>query len=299
MHRNSYVGNMDLAPQTVEALAQVISGGSGNETSLPIGIYRSGPKLESFMRACGVMMTIGSGSRVPTLTDALIGVMQRDEPETLRNIIERAADPRDFVHEPEKLLQVIKYLNGFLIFDQLELQRHGTNVKLMKAGTSTPVLAALAQTIQTIDFDTVRRDLDRALESVERDPEDAVTAACSIVESVCRSILIELKLPLPDKRDIQGLYRAVRKPLGLATDRDDLPAEIADDVRAILGALSSAVHGIGALRTHAGDAHGRERGFRRIDARIARLAIHSAGAVALFMIETWQRLYATKPLIAH
>ena len=32
---------------------------------------------------------------------------------------------------------------------------------------------------------------------------------------------------------------------------------------------------IGALRTHAGDAHGRERGFRRIDVRIARLATFS------------------------
>jgi hypothetical protein len=47
--------------------------------------------------------------------------------------------------------------------------------------------------------------------------------------------------------------------------------------------------GIGALRTHGGDAHGRERGFRRIDARIARLGINAAGSVALFFIETWEQ----------
>jgi len=43
------------------------------------------------------------------------------------------------------------------------------------------------------------------------------------------------------------------------------------------------------LRTHGGDAHGREKGFRRIDARIARLALNSASSIAMFLIETWER----------
>jgi hypothetical protein len=40
-------------------------------------------------------------------------------------------------------------------------------------------------------------------------------------------------------------------------------------VRAILGGLNSVVSGVGSLRTHAGDAHGRERGYRRSPSRIA------------------------------
>jgi hypothetical protein len=36
--------------------------------------------------------------------------------------------------------------------------------------------------------------------------------------------------------------------------------DIANDVRTILGGLNSVVSGVGALRTHGGDAHGRERG---------------------------------------
>jgi hypothetical protein len=43
------------------------------------------------------------------------------------------------------------------------------------------------------------------------------------------------------------------------------------------------------LRTHGGDAHGREKGFKRIDARIARLALNAASTIALFLIETWER----------
>ena len=54
--------------------------------------------------------------------------------------------------------------------------------------------------------------------------------------------------------------------------------------------------GVGALRTHGGDAHGREKCFARIDARIARLSIHAASTAALFLIETWQRKFPAQPL---
>jgi hypothetical protein len=104
---------------------------------------------------------------------------------------------------------------------------------------------------------------------------------------------------LPARKDISALYKAVREPLGISPDRADFPQEIVDDVRKILSGLTTAVEGIGALRTHAGDAHGRERGFKRIDARIARLAIHSASTLALFMLETWQQKYPTKAIIRH
>lgn len=107
-------------------------------------------------------------------------------------------------------------------------------------------------------------------------------------------------MPLPAKKDVQGLYRAVREPLGLSPEKVSAADEIADDVRAILNNLAGAVGGIGALRTHGGDAHGREhRAPRRVNARIARLAIHSAGALALFLIETWQERYPSKELKAH
>lgn len=172
-------------------------------------------------------------------------------------------------------------------------------VSRIEAGFAPPVLGSLSGVAETLDFDTVARDLDRALTSAKEDPEDAVTAACSTVESVCRSILIELNEPLPDKKDIKGLFNAVRKPLGLSPDKPDLDPLIADDVRKILSGLATAIEGIGALRTHGGDAHGRERGYTRIDQRIASLAIHAASTVALFLIQTWQRKYPQRVLPAH
>lgn len=164
-------------------------------------------------------------------------------------------------------------------------------IQRLNESNTNHVAKGLQDVSELIDFDTVQLDLDRALRSAESDPEDAVTAACSIIESVCRSILVELDEPFPAKRDIKGLFNAVKRPLGLSGGRTDLADEIANDVRQILSGLVTVVSGIGALRTHGGDAHGRERGYQRIDSRIAHLAIHGASTISIFLIDTWQRKF--------
>ena len=110
-----------------------------------------------------------------------------------------------------------------------------------------------------------------------------------MIEDVCHSILRELGESIPKRKDVQGLYSALKKPLGLSPDRSDIDPRIAGDVRQVLSGLFTVTAGTGSLRTHGGDAHGRERGSARLDARIARLSIHAASTLALFLIETWQR----------
>lgn len=289
-----------LSPQAIDALADVIAGGPGMVgVPPPIGLYRSGPQIEKFMRACNVDFRV-NGSRVPSLVSCLIDINNGYEPEkVLPRIIEAAADPRDFSNDPPRHAAVLDHLNRVLRYDGFELQQQGLKVRLVMAGHATPVVEQLSGMVETISFDTVQRDLDRALASIEADPEDAITAACSTIESVCRSVLIELGEPLPAKKDVQGLFNAVKVPLGLSPDRSDLDPLIAGDVRTTLGGLTTVIQGVGALRTHAGDAHGRERGYARVDARIGRLSIHAASTVALFLIETWQRKFPTRILHRH
>ena len=85
----------------------------------------------------------------------------------------------------------------------------------------------------------------------------------------------------PDPRDI----------LELNPNKDLPDEEAAADIRTILAGLSNVLQGIGALRTHAGTAHGRQKGFTRVDPRIARLAVHTASSYCLFLIETWERKF--------
>jgi Abortive infection C-terminus len=173
-----------FSPFVIKALVDTITGGSANDPTPSIGIYRSGPRIEQFIFDCGLDLSIGSNSRVPATTDFLRRLARSADGETLTRLLLRVADPR---------------------------------------------------------------------------------------------------------KDIEGLIRAVQEPLNLSPGRMDLPAEIEADIRQVLGGLTSAAKGIGALRTHGGDAHGREKGYRRIDSRIARFAINAASSIALFLIETSER----------
>lgn len=77
-----------FSPQTIDALTQVISGGSQNDPTPSIGIYRSGPKIEAFMRGCNVSMSVGSSSRLPALVEALERQNNLSEQDNLRRIAE-------------------------------------------------------------------------------------------------------------------------------------------------------------------------------------------------------------------
>tara|TARA_B100000446_G_scaffold184352_1_gene206211 strand:- start:78714 stop:79535 length:822 start_codon:yes stop_codon:yes gene_type:complete len=169
----------------------------------------------------------------------------------------------------------------------------------LEAGATGVAASKLSEKAKVLDLDTVTRDLERALKDAHHDPESALTSACSTLESVCRSLLVEMGAALPKSRDLMGLYKAVRKPLGLTPDESIFPSEITNDVLTILRGLTTVVEGIGALRTHGGDAHGREKGYSRVDTRIASLSVHSASSIALFLIETWQRKYPGKRLSYH
>jgi hypothetical protein len=267
--------------QSIDALTNVVTGGGGFDTAPSIGLYRSGPTLVSFFRVFGLNLEVFS--RVPSVRQLLEEVNERpDGRNILGQIVERVTDPRDFLDEPEKLANVVEHLNRRFVLDGLEVRRAGRVYRLVGMAVETPAVIALRERIEALDLDSVQRDFDRAME--EGDPEDAVTGACSTVESVCKCLLDLMGEPYPAKQDIAGLTKEVSRHLNLSPDRPD----ITPDIKQILGGLANVCGGIGSLRTHGGDAHGRGKGTAKVDARIARLAVHAASTVSLFLIETWQ-----------
>lgn len=281
-----------FSPFIIKALVDAITGGVGQgpDMEVPIGIYRSGPKLVQFFLDCGLNLEIGPVSRVPATTDLLRAAASRpDGEEVIKRAMLKVCDPREYLREPDKAAAVREHINRALEPEGLALVLVGGRVHLTERTASGTIVEPFASKVAILNFDTVQVEIARALLNLTDDPEDAVTAACSLIEAVCRSILIEMNLPLPPRKDIEGVLRAVQQPLGLAPGRSDLEPEIEQDVRQILSGLTSVAKGVGALRTHGGDAHGREKGFRRIDPRIAQLAVNAASTIALFLIETWEK----------
>ena len=112
--------------------------------------------------------------------------------------------------------------------------------------------------------------------------ERLVSAACNILESIFKVYITDENIDPPKKQDLQNVWKIVKNDLGLD------PSLVEDnDLKRILSGIFSIINGIGAFRTHASSAHGQGRKIYIIKPRHARLAIHSAHTLALFVLETW------------
>ena len=117
------------------------------------------------------------------------------------------------------------------------------------------------------------------------DPEGAVTMARTLLETVCKHILEDAKVEFSPGADLPTLYRATADKLNLA------PSNHTEKVfKQILGSATSVVEGLGALRNRLGDAHGKGKRPPKPVGRHAQLAVNLAGAVAAFLVETWQAI---------
>lgn len=142
----------------------------------------------------------------------------------------------------------------------------------------------LEEFIRDRDISSIDLEFNRALSNVDSNPREAVSAASNILESLCKVYIHDEGLEAPAKQDLKPVWTIVRKHLGFD------PSQVEDDdLKMILSSLIGIVEGIGALRTHASSAHGAGRKSYRLEPRHARLAIHSAHTVALFVLESWKK----------
>ncbi len=195
----------------------------------------------------------------------------------LEGYMEQTLDPeneyhRDRLEEREKIVRALTQAD-------LQYMKGGKIVGAMGTPTRT-----LAEFIREGDFDSIDAEFQRAVQNAATSPREAVSAASNILESLFKTIIEDAQLPPPAKQDLQSVWSVVRKHLGMD------PSKVEDqDLQQILSGLLSVVHGIGSLRTHASSAHGAGRTPYRLEPRHARLAIHSAHSLALFVLESWRK----------
>ncbi len=149
------------------------------------------------------------------------------------------------------------------------------------AGAS-PAARTLADYLKAGDFASIEAEFDRALKQLESDPHAAITAACAIIEALCKTYIETFSLEMPSHQTITPLWRTVQVHLGL-----NLDATLKEDQKRILQGLASIVDGVGAFRTHIGSAHGRGVMPPTIDVSEARLAVNASHSLVIFIMERW------------
>lgn len=177
----------------------------------------------------------------------------------------------------------IDAIRAALARESLTYQRGGY---IFGAGLSGPS-RSLAEQLKTKGIEALSQEYERAYRAIENDPPAAVTAACAILETVCKTFLEAEGLSVPSKQVLGSLWPEAAKHLRLQ------PGQLADDdLKRILQGLNSIADGVAAIRTHEGSAHGRSghdttKRYRLLP-RHARLAVHAAHTMAMFVLETWE-----------
>lgn len=153
-----------------------------------------------------------------------------------------------------------------------------------------PADEIISKVLISFDESGVHDAWQKALDRRSTDPEGAITAAKSLLETVCKHIIDEAGGSYGDNDDLPKLYSNAAGHLNLA------PSQHSETVfKAILGNCQSVVGNLAGLRNKLGDAHGPGKQHVKPQARHAELAVNLAGSMAMFLVSTWNvRLSADK-----
>lgn len=139
-----------------------------------------------------------------------------------------------------------------------------------------------ADHLEKCDYESVQSAWMKALERRNTDPEGAITIARTLLESTMKHLLDEIAVTYDQDADVPKLYSILSKELRLA------PSQHTEAIfKQVLGGCNSIVIGLGSIRSKLGDAHGNGRGAPKPSSRHAELAVNVSGAVATFLIRTF------------
>ena len=184
---------------------------------------------------------------------------------------------------PGKVLDLARRILTEYPYDDLERS-------IQRASLSQPADGPVSSVLASFDMQGVHSIWTRALERREQDTEGAITLARTLLEKVCKHILEEAGKGYDEKDELPKLYRAASVVLNLAPDQ-----HTEETFKRILGSCQSVVEGLGTMRNKLSDAHGRGKRPVKPSARHAALAVNLAGAMATFLVETWNERQRSFP----
>ncbi|WP_232845578.1 abortive infection family protein [Aurantimonas marina] len=151
------------------------------------------------------------------------------------------------------------------------------------APTGSPADDSISAVLAAFEPTQVHARWTMAMERRASEPSGAITLARTLLEDVCKWILDQAGETWQEVDDLPVLYRKLAKVLKLAPD-----GHTEKVFKQILGSCQSVVESLGALRNKLSDAHSPGPKRARPQARHAELAVNLAGAMATFLVATWE-----------
>ncbi|MDW2744817.1 abortive infection family protein [Atlantibacter subterraneus] len=180
--------------------------------------------------------------------------------------------------------QHIKKTDGYASRREIIWTEFQPLLDMLEGKNSSPSDNHITEGLKSYDEAGVNEAWAKALDRRAEDPEGAITAARSLIETVCKHILDDRNITYDRNTDMSELYKLAAKELNLAPDQHGEQI-----FKQILKGCSSVVNGLGTLRNKYGDAHGIGKKPPKPADRHALLAVNLAGSMAVFLIQTWQK----------
>ena len=228
------------------------------------------------------------------LTDRATGQLMEDHPSYRKLRSEFMGDPTLKELLPQ-FVRTYRSLDAFWPFIRNEAGRYADRRQIISLAFvplmdhledqfSRPGDVIVDSSLASFDAENVNRIWSKALARRSSDPEGAITAARTLLETTIKRILDETGQGYSDHDDLPKLYKSVSKALNLAPNQHSEEA-----IKAILGGMTTLVVGLGTLRNRLSDSHGRGTKLPvRPSPRHASLAVNAAGTMAAFLVETYQ-----------
>lgn len=155
-------------------------------------------------------------------------------------------------------------------------------LRALLLGQTAPGSDVAAERLATLtDWKAVQDSWRHALDKIHSDPEGAITATRTMLESTCKHICDERDVTYENSWDLSRLYKAAAGSMNLAPDQHSEQV-----FKQILSGVATVVTGLGAMRNSLSDAHGRGKSAARPAPRHAKLAVNAGFAIAGFLIDT-------------
>jgi hypothetical protein len=233
--------------------------------------------LRIHFRNCGIEpnknVTCTSTRHKDQFLDEYIQSLRLEEIEDVEKLMRFIEQEVDFANpQSQRLLECLQQDGWQIVSNRIVLVEHSVDALITSMLRGQPI-------------DTIQREWDRAKLSVVSDSADALTAASSMIEATYKFILHDMRHSLPSNQEMRGLSKTVHPLLHISPDQ-----EADEDFRALFQGTISIAQSVGSLRTKIGDAHGASPTRGQPLARHARLAVNVAGAVCIFLLETYQEM---------
>ena len=176
--------------------------------------------------------------------------------------------------------------DGWEIREEIKISGRPVFAPFRSFGRDAHTAEAVKVVSEAIGAEYVVRQITRMQAALASEPDVAIGTAKELVETVCKTILRNRGISYDLNEKMPRLVKQVSAALELIPPGITAETRATETVKRLLSNLSTVSDALAELRNLYGTGHGKEADARGLKLRHARLAVGSASAVAVFLLES-------------